>query len=93
MTIDKSLNKSSEKPSAEVTPSQGISIVWFVPFIALIFGSWLGIKALSDTRAATVPHDKFKALHPKWLLLQQEHRGRQLRSLSQSGRFHGSQSQ
>ncbi|MBL4899854.1 MAG: MCE family protein, partial [Colwellia sp.] len=51
MTIDKSLNKSSEKPSAEVTPSQGISIVWFVPFIALIFGSWLGIKALSERGA------------------------------------------
>lgn len=48
MTTDKPLNKSSEKLSAEVVPRQGISIVWFVPFIALIFGGWLGIKALSE---------------------------------------------
>ncbi|MDX2367798.1 MAG: MlaD family protein [Colwellia sp.] len=48
MTIDKSLNNSSEKISAEVVPRQGISIVWFIPFIALIFGGWLGIKALSE---------------------------------------------
>ncbi len=51
MTMDKSSNnkelKSSEA-SAEVVPRQGISIVWFVPFIALIFGGWLGIKALSE---------------------------------------------
>ena len=31
-----------------MVPRQGISIVWFVPFIALIFGGWLGIKALSE---------------------------------------------
>ena len=48
MTIDKSLNNDSAKPSAEVVSRQGISIVWFVPFIALIFGGWLGIKALSE---------------------------------------------
>ena len=48
MTIDKSLNDNSEKLSAEVVPRQGISIVWFVPFIALIFGGWLGINALSE---------------------------------------------
>lgn len=48
MTIDKSLNDSSEKLSAEVVPRQGISIVWFVPFIALIFGGWLGVNALSE---------------------------------------------
>jgi paraquat-inducible protein B len=48
MTIDKSLNNSSEKLSAEVVPRQGISIVWFVPFIALIFGGWLGFKTLSE---------------------------------------------
>jgi len=48
MTIDKSLKNSNEKLSAEVVPRQGISIVWFVPFIALIFGGWLGIKALSE---------------------------------------------
>jgi len=48
MTNDKSLNNNSEKYSVEVVPRQGISIVWFVPFIALIFGGWLGIKALSE---------------------------------------------
>ena len=48
MTIDKSLNNRSEKLSAEVVPRQGISIVWFIPFLALIFGGWLGITALSE---------------------------------------------
>ena len=48
MTIDKSLNNGSEKLSVEIVPRQGISIVWFVPFIALIFGGWLGIKTLSE---------------------------------------------
>ena len=48
MTIEKSLNNSSEKLSAEIVPRQGISIVWFVPLIALIFGGWLGINALSE---------------------------------------------
>jgi len=51
MTIDKSLNDKDLKnnvASAEVVPRQGISIIWFVPFIALIFGGWLGIKALSE---------------------------------------------
>ncbi len=48
MTVDKSLDKDSEKHSAEVVPRQGVSIVWFVPFIALIFGGWLGMKALSE---------------------------------------------
>jgi len=48
MTIDKSIKNSSKQLSAEVVPRQGISIVWFVPFIALIFGGWLGIKVLSE---------------------------------------------
>ncbi len=49
MTIDKSLESdNSEAFLVEVVPRQGISIVWFVPFIALIFGGWLGIKALSE---------------------------------------------
>jgi paraquat-inducible protein B len=34
--------------SAEVVPRQGISIVWFVPFIALIFGLWLTVKVVSE---------------------------------------------
>ena len=49
MTPDKPITKvDRRKASAEVVPRQGISIVWFVPFIALIFGGWLGIKALSE---------------------------------------------
>jgi paraquat-inducible protein B len=49
MTTDKPLNNHrNERRKPEVVPRQGISIVWFVPFIALIFGGWLGIKALSE---------------------------------------------
>ncbi len=49
MTTDKSAPKyDRRKISPEVVPRQGISIVWFVPFIALIFGGWLGVKALSE---------------------------------------------
>lgn len=33
---------------AEVVPRQGISIIWFVPFIALIFGLWLTVKTVSE---------------------------------------------
>ncbi|PKI15838.1 PqiB family protein [Colwellia sp. 12G3] len=33
---------------AEVVPRQGISIIWFVPFIALIFGLWLTVKVVSE---------------------------------------------
>lgn len=33
---------------AEVVPRKGISIIWFVPFIALIFGLWLTIKVVSE---------------------------------------------
>jgi len=49
MTSEKSVTKyDRRKALAEVVPRQGISIIWFVPFIALIFGSWLGVKALSE---------------------------------------------
>jgi len=34
--------------SADVVPRQGISIIWFVPFIALIFGLWLTVKVISE---------------------------------------------
>ena len=34
--------------SAEVVPRQGISIIWFVPFIALLFGLWLTVKVISE---------------------------------------------
>lgn len=49
MTSEKSVTKPDRrKASAEVVPRQGVSIIWFVPFIALIFGGWLGVKALSE---------------------------------------------
>jgi len=49
MTTDKLVTKvDRRKVSPDVVPRQGISIVWFVPFIALIFGGWLGIKAISE---------------------------------------------
>lgn len=49
MTTDKPVLKvDRRKASPEVVPRQGISIVWFVPFIALVFGGWLGVKALSE---------------------------------------------
>lgn len=49
MTTDKSVIKvDRRKATAEVVPRQGISIIWFIPFIALIFGGWLGMKALSE---------------------------------------------
>jgi len=38
----------NENTRAEVVPRQGISIIWFVPFIALIFGLWLTVKVVSE---------------------------------------------
>ncbi|MCI2282161.1 MlaD family protein [Colwellia sp. MSW7] len=49
MTTDKPVIKyDRRKATAEVVPREGISIIWFIPFIALIFGGWLGVKALSE---------------------------------------------
>jgi paraquat-inducible protein B len=49
MTTDKSAYEfDRRKATAEVVPRQGVSIIWFIPLIALIFGGWLGIKALSE---------------------------------------------
>jgi len=41
-------NQISNNSSADVVPRQGISIIWFVPFIALIFGLWLTVKVVSE---------------------------------------------
>ena len=38
----------SNAETAEIVPRQGISIIWFVPFIALIFGFWLAVKVISE---------------------------------------------
>lgn len=40
--------QNTHKNHAEVVPRQGISIIWFVPFIALIFGLWLTVKVVSE---------------------------------------------
>ena len=49
MTTDNSVTKVDRRKAVpEVVPRQGVSIVWFIPFIALIFGGWLGGKALSE---------------------------------------------
>lgn len=40
--------QNSTTNTAEIVPRQGISIVWFVPFIALIFGAWLAVKVISE---------------------------------------------
>lgn len=53
MTTNKPLNNSlhqatNNSANADIVPRQGISIIWFVPFIALIFGVWLGINAMSN---------------------------------------------
>ncbi len=68
MTIDNSLNNKELKnnAAAEVVPRQGISIVWFVPFIALIFGAWLGLKALSEQGAfITIEFENGAGIVPK----------------------------
>ena len=40
--------QSTANNTAEIVPRQGISIIWFVPFIALIFGLWLTVKVISE---------------------------------------------
>ncbi|WP_057830038.1 PqiB family protein [Colwellia sp. TT2012] len=53
MTQNKNIAASTHNPPpknnlAEVVPRQGISIIWFVPFIALIFGIWLTVKVFAE---------------------------------------------
>ena len=40
--------QSTFQNTAEVVPRQGISIIWFIPFIALVFGLWLAAKVVSE---------------------------------------------
>ncbi|MCW8832909.1 MAG: MlaD family protein, partial [Colwellia sp.] len=69
MVIDNSPNNKEQKgtsASAEVVPRQGISIIWFIPFIALIFGGWLGVKALSEQGVfITIEFDSGTGIVPK----------------------------
>lgn len=45
---DKELVNHSLKRQSDVVPRQGVSIIWFVPLIALLFGLWLVIKVISE---------------------------------------------
>ncbi len=45
---DNAASEHNKNIHAEVVPRQGISIIWFVPFIALIFGLWLTVKVVSE---------------------------------------------
>lgn len=67
MTTDKSAYKyDRRKATAEVVPRQGISIIWFIPLIALIFGGWLGVKALSEQGVfITIEFDNGAGIVPK----------------------------
>jgi len=69
MTMDNLSNNKEFKSSgatAEVVPRQGVSIIWFVPFIALIFGGWLSIKALSEQGVfITIEFDNGAGIVPK----------------------------
>jgi paraquat-inducible protein B len=38
----------NEENQVEILNRKGISIIWFIPVIALIFGLWLGITAISE---------------------------------------------
>jgi paraquat-inducible protein B len=48
MTIKDLPDEPNKQVKVKVVEQQGLSIVWFVPLIALIFGAWLGIKAIND---------------------------------------------
>jgi len=48
MTANESKNELNEEASVNVVDQQGLSIVWLVPIIALIFGAWLAVKAISE---------------------------------------------
>ncbi|MCJ8319509.1 MAG: MlaD family protein [Colwellia sp.] len=48
MTANESKNELNEEAAVNVVDQQGLSIVWLVPIIALIFGAWLAVKAISE---------------------------------------------
>lgn len=67
MTTDKLVTRvDRRKAIPEIVPRQGISIVWFIPFIALIFGGWLGVKAISEQGVfITIEFDNGAGIIPK----------------------------
>lgn len=48
MTEQKHEAEQKQLAQVEIVPRQGISIVWFVPIIALVFGLWLAVKIASE---------------------------------------------
>ena len=48
MTANDSKDELNEEPSIKVVEQKGLSIVWLVPIIALVFGAWLAVKAISE---------------------------------------------
>ena len=48
MTANDSKDELNDDNEANVVEQQGLSIVWLVPLIALIFGAWLAVKAISE---------------------------------------------
>ena len=45
---NKNSSKTNEIAQVEIITRKGISIIWFVPVIALVFGVWLAITAISE---------------------------------------------
>ena len=41
-------NNNERHPTAYVTRKKGISAIWIVPIIALLFGAWLIVKAVAE---------------------------------------------
>jgi paraquat-inducible protein B len=48
MIANESKDELNEKSSIKIVEQQGISIVWLVPLIALVFGTWLAVKAVNE---------------------------------------------
>ncbi len=48
MTANESKNDVNEQTTIKVVDQKGLSIVWLVPLIALVFGAWLAVKAISE---------------------------------------------
>jgi paraquat-inducible protein B len=48
MSTNESKDKLNQEPSIKIVEQKGISIVWLVPLIALVFGIWLAVKAVSE---------------------------------------------
>jgi paraquat-inducible protein B len=48
MPVNQSSDVLKEESVIKVVQQQGLSIVWLVPLIALVFGAWLAVKAVSE---------------------------------------------